>query len=159
VVIWDSNGSSDDGDSSDGDKKSLKKALASTTINNMPSIFDTPSTCLMANPIKVKYDMSDDNECESDDYRSDEEEEEEYSKESWTCVSKYTLRGRVNHYCTWAYWAAYATPRDLTFTIQALFSSSQKTLHSITSNVWTHVWSSKCRLKITNCTDCVYFAR
>jgi hypothetical protein len=30
-----------------------------------------------------------------------------------------SLRSReANHCCTWAYWAAYATPRDLTFTIQ-----------------------------------------
>jgi hypothetical protein len=33
---------------SDDDKKSIKKVLASITINNKPSIFDTPSTCLMA---------------------------------------------------------------------------------------------------------------
>ena len=52
VVTWDSDGSSDDG------KKSIKKALASIAINNKPSIFDTPSTCLMAKPTKVKYDMS-----------------------------------------------------------------------------------------------------
>ena len=48
----DSDGSSDDG------KKSIKKALASIAINNKPSIFDTPSTCLMAKPTKVKYDVS-----------------------------------------------------------------------------------------------------
>ena len=79
VVTWDSDGSSDDGDSSDGDKKSLKKALASITINNKPSIFDTPSTCLMAKPTKVKYDVSDD-DCESGDCRSDDDDEE-YTKE------------------------------------------------------------------------------
>ena len=79
VVTWDSDGSSDD-DSSDDDKKSLKKALASIAINNKQSIFDTPSTCLMAKPTKVKYDMSDDDECESDSYRSDDDDEE-YSKE------------------------------------------------------------------------------
>ena len=44
VVTWDSDGSSDDG------KKSIKKALASITINNKSSIFDTLSTCLMAKP-------------------------------------------------------------------------------------------------------------
>ena len=65
-------------DSSDDDKKSLKKALASIAINNKPSIFDTPSTCLMAKSTKVKYDVSDD-DCESDDFRSDDEEE--YTKE------------------------------------------------------------------------------
>jgi hypothetical protein len=75
VVTWDSDDSSDDG------KKSLKKALASITINNKPSIFDTPSTCFMANHIKVKYNVSDDNECESDDCRSDDDEEKEYTKE------------------------------------------------------------------------------
>ena len=48
VVTWDSDGSSDDDDSSDDDKK----ALASIAINNKPSIFDTPSTCLMAKPMK-----------------------------------------------------------------------------------------------------------
>ena len=69
VVTWDSDGSSD----SDDGKKSIKKALASIAINNKPSIFDTPSTCLMAKTTKVKYDVSDD-ENESDD-------DEEYSKE------------------------------------------------------------------------------
>ena len=55
VVTWDSDGTSDDDDdSSDDDKKSIKKALASIAINNKPSIFDTPSTCLMAKPTKIK---------------------------------------------------------------------------------------------------------
>ena len=84
VVIWDSDGSSDDG------KKSIKKELASITINNKPSIFDTPSTCLMAKPTKVKYDVSDDDEYESDACRSDDDDE--YTKEELlTCVSKYIL--------------------------------------------------------------------
>jgi hypothetical protein len=50
VVTWDSDDTSDDDDdgSSDDDKKSIKKALASIAINNKPSIFDTPSTALMA---------------------------------------------------------------------------------------------------------------
>ena len=47
VVTWNSDGSSDDV------KKSIKKALESITINK-PSIFDTPPTCLMAKPTKVK---------------------------------------------------------------------------------------------------------
>ena len=64
VVTWDSDGSSND-DSSDADKKYLKKALASITINNKPSIFDTPLTCLMAKPTKVKYDVSDNDACGS----------------------------------------------------------------------------------------------
>ena len=78
VVTWDSDGSSDSDDSSDDGKKSIKKALASIAINDKPSIFDTPSTCLMAKPTKVKYDESDDDE--SDSCRSDDEDEE-YSKE------------------------------------------------------------------------------
>jgi hypothetical protein len=74
MVTWDSDGSLDSDDSSDDGKKSIKKALASIAINNKSSIFDTPSTCLMAKPTKVKYDVSDD-DCESDDCKSDEEEE------------------------------------------------------------------------------------
>ena len=79
VVTWDSDGSLDSDGSSDDGKKSIKKALASIATNNKPSIFDTPSTCLMAKPTKVKYDESDD-ECESDSCRSDDNEEE-YTKE------------------------------------------------------------------------------
>jgi len=48
VVTWDSDGSSDDDNSSDDNKKYIKKALASIAISNKPSLFDTPSTCLMA---------------------------------------------------------------------------------------------------------------
>jgi hypothetical protein len=79
VVTWDSNCTedSDDDDSSDDDKKSIKKALASIAIHNKPFLFNTPSTCLMAKPTKVKYNESDD-ECESNDCRSDDEED--YSK-------------------------------------------------------------------------------
>ena len=100
VVTWDSDGSSDSDDSSDVDKKSIKRALASIAIiNNKPSIFDTPSTCLMAKPTKVKYDESDDDECESDSLvgmimmmmmrrRSTPR------RSSWTCVSKCTLAMR-----------------------------------------------------------------
>jgi hypothetical protein len=50
VMIWDSDASSVESDSSNDDKKSKKKALASIAVNNKPSIFDTPSTCLMAKP-------------------------------------------------------------------------------------------------------------
>jgi hypothetical protein len=80
VVTWDSDctNDSDDDDSSDDDNKSIKKALACIAIHNKPSLFDTPSTCLMAKPTKVKYDKSDD-ECESEDCRSDDEED--YSKD------------------------------------------------------------------------------
>ena len=49
-------------------------------INNKPSFFDTSLTCLMEKPIKVKYDVSDDDECESDSCRSDDNNEE-YTKE------------------------------------------------------------------------------
>jgi septal ring factor EnvC (AmiA/AmiB activator) len=80
VVTWDSDCTedSDDDNSSDDDKKSIKKALASIAIHNKPSLFDTSSTCLIAKPTKVKYNKSDD-EYESDDCRSDDEED--YSKE------------------------------------------------------------------------------
>ena len=78
-MIWDSDATSKESDSSDDDKKSKKKALASIAINNKPSIFDTPSTCLMAKPTKVKFDVSDNDACESDDCRSDDDEE--YTKE------------------------------------------------------------------------------
>jgi hypothetical protein len=80
MVTWDSDctNDSDDDDSSDDDKRSIKKALASITIHNKPSLFNTPSTCLMAKPTKVKYDESDD-ECEIDNCRSDDEED--YSKD------------------------------------------------------------------------------
>jgi len=76
-VTWDSDASSDNDDSSDDDdKKSKKKPLARITINNKPSLFDTPSTCLMAKPTKVKYDESDD-DCESDDCRSDDDDDDD----------------------------------------------------------------------------------
>jgi hypothetical protein len=81
MVTWDSDGSndSDDDDSSDDEKRSIKKALAIIAIHNKPSLFDTPLTCLMVKPTKVKYDASDDESCASDDCRSDDEED--YSKE------------------------------------------------------------------------------
>jgi hypothetical protein len=81
VVTWDSDctdDSDDDDGSSDDDKRSIKKALESIAIHNKPSLFNTPSICLMAKPTKIKYDESDD-EYESDDCRSDEEED--YSKD------------------------------------------------------------------------------
>ena len=82
MVTWNSDGSLDSDSSSDDDKKSIKKALASITINNKPFIFDTSSTCLMAKPTKVKYDESDDDECESDACRNDDnDDDEEYTKE------------------------------------------------------------------------------
>jgi hypothetical protein len=72
VVTWDSDCTND---SDDDDKRSIKKALASITIHNKSSLFDTPLTCLMAKPTKVKYDKSD-YECESDDCRSDDDEDD-----------------------------------------------------------------------------------
>jgi hypothetical protein len=80
VVTWDSDctNDSDDDDSSDDDKKSIKKALASIVIHKKPFLFDTPSTCLMAKPTKVKYDESDD-EYKSDDCRSNNKDD--YSKD------------------------------------------------------------------------------
>jgi hypothetical protein len=79
VVTWniDCTNDSDYYDSSDDNKRSIKKALASIAIHNKSSLFDTPSTCLMAKPTKVKYDESDD-EYKSDNCRSDDEED--YSK-------------------------------------------------------------------------------
>jgi hypothetical protein len=65
VVTWDSDASLDDDDSSEDDKISKKKTLASIAINNKPSLFDT-SSCFMAKGSEVKYDKSDDSECESD---------------------------------------------------------------------------------------------
>jgi hypothetical protein len=79
MVTWDSDASSVDSDSSDDDKKSKKKTLASIAINNKPSLFNTPSTCLMAKPTKIKYDESDD-DCESGDCRSDDDDKD--SKEA-----------------------------------------------------------------------------
>jgi hypothetical protein len=80
AFTWDSDGTNDSGDdsSSDDDKKAIKRSLASITINDKPFLFDTPSTCLMAKPTKIKYDVSDD-DCESNDYRSDDNEK--YTKE------------------------------------------------------------------------------
>jgi hypothetical protein len=43
VITWDSGGTND----SDDDKKAIKRALASITINDTPSLFGTPLTCLM----------------------------------------------------------------------------------------------------------------
>ena len=56
-MTWDSDASFEENDSSDDNKNSKKKALASIAINNKPSIFDTPSTCLMEKPTKVKYNV------------------------------------------------------------------------------------------------------
>ena len=66
VVTWDSDASSSD----DDDKTTKNKALASIAINEMPSLFDTPS-CFMAMATKVQtcddgYDEEHDNESESD---------------------------------------------------------------------------------------------
>jgi predicted nuclease with TOPRIM domain len=55
-----------------------RRHLQASPSTNKSFLFDTPLTCLIAKPTKVKYDESDD-ECDSDDYRSDDEEN--YSKE------------------------------------------------------------------------------
>jgi predicted ribosome quality control (RQC) complex YloA/Tae2 family protein len=75
-----SDGSDDsDDESSHDEKKAMKKAFASITISNKPSLFGASSTCLMAKPTKVQND-SDDDSCASDDCRFDDEEED-YSKD------------------------------------------------------------------------------
>jgi hypothetical protein len=71
MVTWDSDASSSDDDDSDDDK-TTKKALASISINEKPSLFDTPSTCFMAKATKVQTcddgcDEEHDNESESGD--------------------------------------------------------------------------------------------
>ncbi|XP_066311075.1 protein PXR1-like [Miscanthus floridulus] len=71
VVTWDSDASIDD-DSSDYDKASKKKALASIAINNKPSLFDTPS-CFMAKGSKVKNDKSENDDSESENDSDDDE--------------------------------------------------------------------------------------
>ncbi|XP_066333704.1 uncharacterized protein [Miscanthus floridulus] len=71
VVTWDGDASTDD-DSSDHDKASKKKALASIAINNKLSLFDTPS-CFMAKGSKVKYDESENDDSESENDSSDNE--------------------------------------------------------------------------------------
>jgi hypothetical protein len=71
VVTWDS----DVSDESDDD------GIASIAISNKPSLFNTTSTCLMAKPTKVQYDDSNDNFCASDGCRSDDDDEEDYSKD------------------------------------------------------------------------------
>ena len=52
-VTWDSDDSSSDDDSDDEKKITKKKALASIAINKKPSLFDTTSTCFMAQATKV----------------------------------------------------------------------------------------------------------
>ncbi|XP_066342833.1 uncharacterized protein [Miscanthus floridulus] len=74
-VTWDSDASSSDDDDDDSEverKTTKKKAFASIAIQNKPSLFDAPSTCVMAKATKVQsYDESD----------SESEDEEEPSKE------------------------------------------------------------------------------
>ena len=75
VVTWDSDVSSGDDDDSDDDKTTKKKALASITINEKPSLFDTPSACFMAKATKVQ---TCDEGCES---KSDSDEDDEPTKD------------------------------------------------------------------------------
>jgi hypothetical protein len=82
VVTWDSDDSDDDEEeSSSDDEKPNRRAIASITLSNKPSLFDTTSTCLMAKPTKVKYDDSDDDSCDSDGCRSDDDGDEDYFKD------------------------------------------------------------------------------
>ncbi|XP_066396387.1 uncharacterized protein [Miscanthus floridulus] len=72
VITRDSDASSSDDDDSNDDKTTKKKALTSITINEKPSLFDTPSTCFMAKATKIKTchdgcDEEHDNESESND--------------------------------------------------------------------------------------------
>jgi hypothetical protein len=76
VVTWDSDAFFSDDDDSNDDKTTKKKALASITINEKPSLFDTPS-CSMAKATKVQtcddgYDEKHDNESESESDNDDE---------------------------------------------------------------------------------------
>ena len=74
VVTWDNDASSSDDDENDDDKTTNKKALASISINEKPSLFDTPSTCFMAKATKVQsHDDGCDNECESESDSDDDE--------------------------------------------------------------------------------------
>jgi hypothetical protein len=94
VVTWDSDDSdNDDEESSSNDEKPIRRAFASIALSNKPSIFDTTSTCLMAKPTKVKYDDSDDDSCASDGYRSDDEEDEDYSKDDLLCIIDQMSKG------------------------------------------------------------------
>jgi hypothetical protein len=71
VVTWDSDTSSSDDDDSDNDRTTKKKALASITINEKPSLFDTPSY-FIAKATTVQtcddgYDSKHDNEPTKDE--------------------------------------------------------------------------------------------
>ncbi|XP_066365400.1 uncharacterized protein [Miscanthus floridulus] len=77
VVTWDSDASTSDDDSDDEKTSSKKKALASIAINNKPSLFDTPSTCLMAKATKVQSHDESDNNSDSDSDSDDEPTKDE----------------------------------------------------------------------------------
>jgi hypothetical protein len=54
VVTWDSDDSNDDDEeSSSDDEKPIRRAVASITLSNKPSLFDTTSTCLIESPSLV----------------------------------------------------------------------------------------------------------
>jgi hypothetical protein len=71
-VTWDDSDASTDDDNSDDESKTIKKkAMASIALNNKLSLFDTPSTCLMAKPSKVQSnDESDEEEISCDELMS-----------------------------------------------------------------------------------------
>lgn len=66
-ITWDSDASTDEDDDSDDEcKNTKKKALASIALNNNNlSLFDSPSTCLMAKPSKVQ--SCDESDSDDDD--------------------------------------------------------------------------------------------
>jgi hypothetical protein len=81
VVTWDSDAFSSDDDDSDDDKTTKKKGHASITIQEKPSLFDTPS-CFMAKATKVQTcddgcDHEYDNESESESDNDDEPTKDE----------------------------------------------------------------------------------
>jgi hypothetical protein len=82
VVTWDGDDSdNDDEESSSDNEKPNRRAIASIALSNKPSLFSTTSTYLMAKPTKVKYDDSNDDSYDSDSCRSDDDEDEDYSKD------------------------------------------------------------------------------
>ena len=58
IVTWDTDASSSDDDDSNDDKATKKKALASITINEKPSLFDTPFASWLR-PLRYKLVMMD----------------------------------------------------------------------------------------------------
>ena len=95
VVTWDSDASSSVDDDSDDDETTKKKALASISINEKPSLFDTPSTCFMAKATKVQ---THDDRCDDEhDNESESDNDDEPTKDE--LIDMLTLReGNANTY-------------------------------------------------------------